>query len=192
MCIVVRLARSLLVLCCCSFLSGHRLLILCAAVAGTSESVPSYQAGWQRCLALFSIHFCCHVVAGGTEAVGDCSLLRPPAVGEIRPSSARRSPARLESGLRSPDRLVSCGCLPFQQSPRTHLSASLGWRSMAKVRTSVGLALPNSPFAEAPKSESITVFGTVLFSKHRLGVIRVQTSSETYCLLQLGSSRSPF
>ena len=44
-CIVVRLARSLLVvLRCCSFLSGHR-LIFCAVVAGTGELVPSYQAG---------------------------------------------------------------------------------------------------------------------------------------------------
>ena len=55
MCIVVRLVRSLLVLRCCSFLSGHQ-LILCAVAAGTAETVPSYQAGWQRCLALFSIH----------------------------------------------------------------------------------------------------------------------------------------
>ena len=43
----------------------------------------------------------------------------------------------------------------------THLSASLGSRSMVKVRTSVGLALSNSPFAEVPKSESITIVGTV-------------------------------
>ena len=35
---------SLLMLCYCSFLSGRQ-LILCAVVAGTTESVPSYQAG---------------------------------------------------------------------------------------------------------------------------------------------------
>ena len=34
-------------------LSGRQ-LILCAVVAGTAESVPSYQAGWQRCLAVFA------------------------------------------------------------------------------------------------------------------------------------------
>ena len=49
MCIVVRLARNLLVLYCCSFLSGHR-LILCAVVAGTAESVPSYHASWMAVL----------------------------------------------------------------------------------------------------------------------------------------------
>ena len=43
-------------------------------------------------------------------------------------------------------------------------------RMMAKVRTSVGFALPNSSFAEAPKSESIAIFGTVLSFRHRLGV----------------------
>ena len=119
------------------------------------------------------------------------SSARQP-LGRFRPSSDCRSPARSESGLRLPDRPVCCGFLPFQKSPSTRLSASLGSQMMAKVRTSDGFALPASSFAEAPKSESIAVFGTVLSFRHRLGVIWVQTSSETYCLLQLGSSRSPF
>ena len=53
-------------------------------------------------------------------------------------------------------------------------------------------ALPASSFAEALKSESTAVFGNVLSFGHRLGVVWVQTSSKTYCLLQLGSSRSSF
>ena len=56
-----KLATSLVSLWCCSFLSGHQ-LILWAAVAGTAEPAPSCQAGWQHCL---SFHFCCNVVAGG-------------------------------------------------------------------------------------------------------------------------------
>ena len=46
----VRVVRHLL---CCSFLSGHG-LILCAAVVRTAESVPSYQAGWKHCLVVLS------------------------------------------------------------------------------------------------------------------------------------------
>ena len=116
-----------------------------------------------------------------------CSRRRPlgiapsPAcqpLGRFRPSSACWSPARSASGLRLPNTLVCCGCRPFQKSLSTRLSVSLGSRMMAKVRT----------FAEAPKSESITVCWTVLSFRHRLGVFCVQTSSETRCLLQLGVS----
>ena len=66
----------------------------------------------------------------------------------------------------------------------TEYALSLGSQMMAKVRTSVGFMLPASSF--------LAVCGTVLSFRHRLGVFWVQTSSETYCLLQLGSSRSPF
>ena len=60
---------------------------------------------------------------------------------------------------------------------------------MAKVCTFISFALPASSFVEASKSESIAVCGTVLSFKHRLGVFWVQMSSETYYLLQLGSSQ---
>ena len=45
--------KSLVVLVLLLLLEWTR-LILCAAVAGTAESVPSYQAGWQHCLVVFS------------------------------------------------------------------------------------------------------------------------------------------
>ena len=46
-----RLLRCLL--CCCSFLSGHR-LVLCTAVVGAAESVPFYQAQWKHYLCVLS------------------------------------------------------------------------------------------------------------------------------------------
>ena len=116
------------------------------------------------------------------------SSARQP-LGRFRPSSTCRSPARSASGLRLPDTPVCCGCRPFQKSPSTHLSVSLGSRMMAKVRTSVGFALPASSFAEAPKFKSIAVCGTFLPFRHRLGVFWLQTSSEACYLPLLGSSR---
>ena len=115
------------------------------------------------------------------------SSARQP-LGRFRPSSACRSPVRSASGLRLPDTPVCCGCRPFQRLS-TRLSVSLGSRMMAKVRTSVGFALPASSFAEASKFESIAVCGTFLSFRHRLGVFWMQKSSETYYLLLLGSSR---
>ena len=108
------------------------------------------------------------------------------------PSSACWISTYFVPGLRLPDRPVCCGCHPFQKSPSTRLSASLGSRMMAKVCTSAGFTLPASSFVEAPKSESIAVCRTVLSFRHRLGVFWVQTSSETHCLLQRSSSWLPF
>ena len=110
---------------CMHCLTSQKFLrILYAVVAETAESVPSYEAGWQGCLAVFP-------------------LLLPLG---IVPSSARQLLGRL----------------------------------------------PTSSFVEAPKSEFIAVCRTVLSFRQRLGVFRVQTSSKTYWLLQLGSSRSQF
>ena len=113
-------------------------------------------------------------------------------MGRFCPSSTCQSPGRSASGLRMPDTLVYCGCRPFQKPPRTHLSVPLGSWMMARVHIPVGFTLTASSFAKAPKSESIAVCGTVLSIRHRFGVFWVQTSSEAYCLLQLGSLRSPF
>ena len=154
---------------------------------------------WQGLLSRF------HLTKLDGSAVWLCSLLLLPCssrrplgiapssarqpLGRFRPSSVCRSPARSASGLRLPDTPVCCGCRPFQRSLSTRLSVSLGSRMMAKVRTSVGFALPASSFAEAPKFESIAVCGTFLSFRHRLGVFWVLTSSETYYLLLLGSWR---
>lgn len=61
--------------------------------------------------------------------------------------------------LSSRNRLVCCGCLPFQWSLQTSPSLSLSTHSrlMAEVRTSVGLLKSTSSFAEAPNFESIAV-----------------------------------
>ena len=157
---------------------------------------------WQGLLSRFHL-----TKLGGSDAwlcsllLLPCSSRRPLGIapssarqplGRFRPSSACRSPAHSASGFRLPDTPVCCGCRPIQKSLSTRLSVSLGSRMMAKVRTSVGFALPASSFAKAPKSESIAVCGTVLSFRHRLGAFWVQMSSETYYLLQLGSSRSPF
>ena len=152
---------------------------------------------WQGLLSRF------HLTKLDGSAVWLCSLLLMPCssrrllgiapssarqpLGRFRPSFACRSPAHSTSGLRLPDTPVCCGCRLFQKSPSTRLSVSLGSRMMAKVRTFVGFALPASSFAEAPKFESVC--RTFLYFRHRLGVFWVQTSSETYYLLLLGSSR---
>ena len=80
----------------------------------------------------------CH----GSLLLLPCSSRRPLGIapssarqplGRFRPSSACRSPAHPVSGLSLPDTPVCCGCRPFQKSPSTHLSLSLGSRMMAKV-----------------------------------------------------------
>ena len=81
----------------------------------------------------------------------------PPAsrLVDFVPPSACRSPARCESGLRLPDRPVCCGC---RRVPEVAEYASVCFPD-AKVRTSVGFALPASSFVEALKSEFIAVSG---------------------------------
>ena len=62
-CIIWLVRSFLMFLWCSSFLSGHWLILL-AAVVGTAEPVPSYQAGLQHCLGSTSVTMCV-VVAGG-------------------------------------------------------------------------------------------------------------------------------
>ena len=91
--------------------------------------LPSWMAALLGCV----LHFCCHVVAGG-----HWGLFPPPPTshwGRFRPSSTCQSLAFPESSLRLPDRLVYCGCCPFQNSSSMDLSAFLGSWMMPKVHT---------------------------------------------------------
>ena len=63
-CIIWLVKSFLMFLWRCSFLSGHW-LILCAAVVGTAEPVPSYQAGWHHCFGSISVAMYVVVVARG-------------------------------------------------------------------------------------------------------------------------------
>ena len=146
-------------------------LCCCCGDFWVGSILPSWMTALLDCVLLTRVlQFCCHVDAVA-EAVGDCSLLRPPAIGKICPSSACQSPARPESGLRSPDRLVCCGSCLLPWSLRVHLSVSSRLQSMAKVCTSVGFVLPASSFMKTLKS--IGVYTTVLPFRHRPGAIRV-------------------
>ena len=97
---------------------------------GTADSVPSYQAGWQRCLAVFSTSAAC----SNRRPLWIASSAHQP-LWRFRPSFACQSPARSVLGLRLPDTPVCCGCRPFQKSLSMCLSVSLGSRMMDKDRT---------------------------------------------------------
>ena len=144
--------------------------------AGARDYLPSWMAEMLGCV----FHFCCHVVAGGR-----CGLFPPP------PASrwvdfVLHPPVGVLPALSQ-----ALGCL----TDRCVVVAEYASVSLPDDGQSSHLrrfSLPASSFAEDLKSESTAVFGTVLSFGHRLGVIWVQTSSKTYCLLQLGSSRSSF